>query len=144
MSRILIISSNIHQDLAAKQLANCLALVKKSPYEFQTEIVAAGTYEIPFVIQAYHKKKSFDGYIALGLVIKKNPDHYDYIMSHIKTCFTKFALKNIAVGNGIVTGSDRQELAANIDSSDPCLSAYPSAFHAVDYLIQLNERLSHP
>ena len=141
MSKILIVSSNIHQELAAKQLANCLKIVKASAYDFQIETVEAGTYEIPFVIQAYHKNHSFDGYIALGLVLKKNPDHYDYIMSHIKTCFTKFALKNIAVGNGIITGSDIQELATNIDSSDPCLSAYPSALHAVDYLIKLKNRL---
>lgn len=144
MSKILIISSHIHQQLAAKQLNHCLELVKKSPYEYQTEIVAAGTYELPFVIQAYHQHHPFDGYIALGLVLNKNRDHYDYIMSHIKTCFTQFALNHIAVGNGIITGSDIQELETNIDSSDPCLSAYPSAFRAVDYLIQLHHRMIHP
>lgn len=142
MSKILIISSSIHQDLTAKQIANCLNIAKQYPHDFQIETMEAGTYEIPFVIQAYHKKNRFDGYIALGLVLTTNPDHYEYIMSHIKTCFSQFALENIAVGNGIISGADIQELATKIDSPDPCLSGYPSALKAVDYLIKLNRHLS--
>jgi 6,7-dimethyl-8-ribityllumazine synthase len=143
MSKILIISSNIHAELSSKQLANCLELVKKSDYEYQVEILKAGTYEIPFVIQAYHQKNIFDGYIALGLVLKTNADHFDYIMSHIKTCFSQFALDSIPVGNGIITGSNIEELSTKIHSDDPCLSAYPSAFNAVDYLIKLNKTINN-
>ena len=46
------------------------------------------------------------------------------------------------MGNGIITGADIQELAAKIDSADPCLSGYPTALKAVDYLIKLNSHLS--
>ena len=51
MSKVLIISSNIHQDLAAQQVANCLTIAKQYPHDFQIETVEAGTYEIPFVIK---------------------------------------------------------------------------------------------
>lgn len=142
MPRILIISSQIHHDLSARQLAYCERVVQKSPYDYQVEVSTAGTYEIPFIINAYHQKNSFDGYIALGLVLKTNPDHYSYIMSHIKECFTAFALNTIAVGSGIVYGDSLQELASKIESQDPCLSAYQSAYNAVDYLIKLKKTLA--
>ena len=142
MARILVISSHIHKELSPIQLAHCEGLLKKSSHDYQVEILAAGTYEIPFVINAYHQKKPFDGYIALGLVLNTNPSHYDYIMSHIKQSFSHFALNNIIVGNGIVSGSSAEELATKIDSPDPCLCAYPSAFNAVDCLIKLNAKLS--
>lgn len=139
MGKILILSSQIHKSLAEKQLYHCLEIAKQSKHDIQIEKVAAGTYELPFVIQSYHQRKPFDGYIALGLVIKANLDHYNTIMSHIKTCFTHFALNNIAVGNGIITGTDLQDLANKIDHPDPCVSAYASAFRAVNYLISLQE-----
>lgn len=142
MTKLLLISANIHKDLSARQLAYCERLVKESEHDYQIEVAAAGTYELPFIINAYQQKNPFDGYIALGLVLKTNPEHHDYIMSHIKTCFTRFALNNIAVGNGIVSGSSPEELALKIDSADPCLSAYPSAFRAVDYLVKLKKNLS--
>lgn len=141
MGKILILSSRVHENLAEKQLSHCLEVAKKSTHEIQIEKVAAGTYELPFVIQAYHKQNPFDGYIALGLVLKANLDHYEYIMSHIKTCFTQFALQNIAVGSGIITGIDLQDLANKIDNPDPCVSAYASAFQAVNYLINLMDEI---
>lgn len=141
MSRILIISSQIHTELATQQLEQCLRLTQSSTHLIQVEKMAAGTYEIPFVIQAYQQKNKYDAYLALGLILQKNPDHYETIMSHIKTCFTQFAMQNIIVGNGIITGKDPQDLAHKIHSDDPCLSAYPSAWHAINYLLKLQQNL---
>jgi 6,7-dimethyl-8-ribityllumazine synthase len=141
MTKILIVSSNIHKQLASAQLEKCLNVVKKSPHDYQVEIVEAGTYEIPFVINSYHRENPFDGYIALGLVLKSNVDHYKCIMSHIKECFTYFTLNNIVVGNGIISGANLDELAIKIESQDLCLSAYQSAFHAVDYLIKFKKNM---
>jgi 6,7-dimethyl-8-ribityllumazine synthase len=140
MPKILIISSNVHKEISSRQLNYCLELIKKSPYDYAVEILEAGSYEIPFVISTYATKNPFDAYIALGLVLTTNSDHYDYIMSHIKSCFTHFALNDIAVGNAIVSGTTIDDLATKIDSPDPCLSAYPSAYKAVDCLIQLKLR----
>ncbi|MBA2711202.1 MAG: 6,7-dimethyl-8-ribityllumazine synthase [Tatlockia sp.] len=142
MSRILMISSNIHKELSARQLLHCERLVKNSVHEYQIEVTPVGTYEIPFIINTYHQKNSFDGYIALGLVLKTNLDHYNYIMSHIENCFTTFALNSIVVGNGIVCGENLEDIGTKIDSQDPCQSAYASAFNAVDYLIKLKKDLS--
>lgn len=142
MAKILIISSNIHKTLAPIQLANCLELVKKTSHDFQVELLESGIYEIPFVINTWHQKNPFDAYIVLGLVLKTNPDHYEYITSHVKHCLTHFALNNIIVGNGIISGVSTDDLANKIDSPDPCISAYPGAVNAVNCLIQLRQTLS--
>jgi 6,7-dimethyl-8-ribityllumazine synthase len=142
MTKILIISSNIHKTLAKNQLEKCLSVVKKSHHDYQVEIAEVGTYEIPFIINSYQRDNPFDGYIALGLVLKTNIDHYHYIMSHIKECFTTFALNHVPVGNGILAGESLEALEEKIDSPDPCISGYQSAFHAVDYLIGLQKKLA--
>ncbi|KTD05242.1 6,7-dimethyl-8-ribityllumazine synthase [Fluoribacter gormanii] len=142
MPKILIISSGIHKDLASEQLGLCETLVKNAGYDYQVELLQAGAYEIPFVINTYHQQKTFDGYIALGLILKLNLDHYEHIMSHIRYCFTQFALNDVVVGNGIITGSTIEELSEHVRSSNPCLSAYPSAFNAVDCLIKLKSKIA--
>lgn len=141
MARILIVSSNVHKTLAEEQREKCVQLVKQSQHDCQVEIMEAGTYEIPFVINSHHhSQQPFDAYIALGLVLKANWDHFDWIMSHIKESFTRFALSNMIVGNGIVSAMNLEELAAKVASSDPCLSAYPSAFQAVNYLLAFKQK----
>lgn len=142
MPNILLICSNIQKELAAEQLDLCSSLVKNAGYEYQVELLEAGTYEIPFVINAYHKKKFFDGYLALGLVLQADPHHYNNIMNHIRYSFTQFALNNIIVGNGIISGTTIEELGEKIRSSNPCFSAYPSAFNAIDCLIRLRKRIA--
>ncbi|KTC65604.1 6,7-dimethyl-8-ribityllumazine synthase [Legionella adelaidensis] len=142
MPKILLVSSEVHKQLASEQLNLCLPLVKNAGYDYQVELLQAGAYEIPFVINTYHQNKSFDGYIALGLILKANLEHYKNIMSHIRYCFTQFALNDIIVGNGIVSGSTTEELREKIHNSNPCLSAYPSAFNAVDCLIKLRNKIT--
>lgn len=143
MDRILIILSKVHDELSKIQRDKCVELVEQSGYLYALHELDAGTYEIPFVIDSYGREKLFDGYIALGLVLKNNSDHFDFVMSHIKACFTHFALQGIIVGNGIVTGSSLDELAMKISSDDPCLSAYASAFKAVDALIKFKKDMAH-
>lgn len=142
MAKILVISSNIHKELALLQRQRCLELLSASTHDSYLELSSAGVYEIPFIIKTYQDKKPFDAYLALGLVLKKNCEHFDYIMSHIKESFSHFALNNIAVGNGIIVGETVDELREKIESDDPCVSAYPSACAAVDYLIRFRENLS--
>lgn len=142
MSKVLIISSQVHQPLADKQLNTCIELVKELQLDYQVEKLNAGTYEIPFVIQAYQRQQPFAAYIALGLIINKNPAHYDYIMSHIKHCFTHFALNNVIVGNGIIAGNDLEEIGTFINSTDPCICTHRSAVKAIATLIHLKSSLN--
>lgn len=141
MPKILIISSEVHTQLAAEQLALCKALVNNAGYYYEIESIQSGAYELPFVINTYHQHNPFDGYITLGLILKSNMEHYESIMSHIRYCFSQFALKDILVGNGIISGSSIDELKEKIHSPNPCLSGFPSAFNAVDRLIQLRNKI---
>lgn len=146
MTKLLIISSQVHKTLSSLQLEKCLSLVQASEHDYQVVELAAGTYEIPFVINSYHQHQPYDGYLALGLILEKNKAHYDFIMSHISRSFTHFALNHIPVGNGIISAKTIDDLSVKIESQDPCLSAYPSAFRAVDALIRLqkNFKASNP
>lgn len=135
-AKILVVSSNYYKDLSAKQLNNCLDLLARSEYEYQVEIVEAGTYEIPAVIQYYHREQPFDGYVPLGLLLKGSTDHYEFIWEHVKSCFIQFAMNGILIGNGIISAPSMEILSSRVENNE----RVQEAFNAIDYLIRLKSK----
>lgn len=133
---ILVVWSNYYPDLAQQQLDSCLALLEKSPYAYTLETVDAGTYEIPAVIQYYHRNKPFDGYLPLSLLLKGATDHYDFIWEHIKECFIRFAMDGVLIGNGIISAPDKEALIQRVENHE----RVEEAFRALDYLIRLKAK----
>lgn len=133
---ILIIWSNYYQDLAEKQLEICLSKLKPYDYNYQVETVEAGVYEIPAVIQHYHRLHPFDAYLPLGLLLKGKTDHYDFIWEHIKECFIQFALEGLVIGNGIISSPSMDVLQERVENGE----RVQEAIHAVDYLIRLKNK----
>ena len=101
MKKILIVSANYYKDISKKLLSSS----KKKLYKkkFKVSIInVPGIYEIPITIRRNIKK--FDGFVALGCVIKGQTPHFDLICSstfysilNLSTTFNK------PIGNGIIT-----------------------------------------
>ena len=101
MKKILIINSNFYKnishslfDSAKKRLAleNCST----------SKIVVPGVFEIPVAIRNNIKK--FDGFIALGCVIKGQTPHFDLICASTFNAILKLSIDfNKPIGNGIIT-----------------------------------------
>lgn len=138
--KILVLWSNYYEQLAEKQLESCLAILKKSPYQYNVEKVEAGTYEIPAVINYYHQRDSYDGYIPLSLLLKGSTDHYEFIWEHVKECFIKFSLDGLMFGNGIITAPTMEILTARVENGE----RVQEAFNAIDYLLKFKERMKKP
>ncbi len=101
MKKILIINSNYYKDISKNLVAGAIKKLHKT--KFKLSIVdVPGIYEIPITIRKNIKK--FDGFIALGCVIKGQTPHFDLI------CLSTFnAILNISIQfnkpicNGIIT-----------------------------------------
>ncbi|MGQ3891645.1 6,7-dimethyl-8-ribityllumazine synthase [Legionella sp. CNM-4043-24] len=135
--KILVVSSNYYKDLSAIQLDSCRKILDRSPYLFDLEIVDAGAYEIPAVIQYFHKNKPYNGYIPLALLLKGSTDHYEFIWEHVKSCFIQFAMDGILIGNGIISAPSMEILRSRVENNERVEEAY----RAVDYLIRMQKRL---
>ena len=82
---------------------------KLNDHKFKVSIISVpGIFEIPVTIIKYIKK--FDGFLALGCVIKGQTPHFDFIS---KSTFD--AIMNISVnfskpvGNGIITSLNMKQ-----------------------------------
>jgi 6,7-dimethyl-8-ribityllumazine synthase len=65
----------------------------------------AGAYELPQVIRiAMRGSRRFDGFVALGCIVKGETDHYDFICKATMDGIMNVALQfGIALGTGLLT-----------------------------------------
>tara|TARA_B100000989_G_C19289552_1_gene363761 strand:- start:25 stop:414 length:390 start_codon:yes stop_codon:yes gene_type:complete len=97
---LLVINANYYKDISAGLLKSAMNIL---PANFKTKIInVPGVFEIPVTISKNIKK--FDGFIALGCVIKGETPHFDFISQASINAVMKLAVDNKKpIGNGIIT-----------------------------------------
>ncbi len=100
MKKILIVAGDYYKDITKGLLSSAL---KKLPKNFRVKIIKVpGVFEIPVTISKNIKK--FDGFIALGCVIKGQTPHFDFISSATTNAIIEISINSKKpVGNGIIT-----------------------------------------
>ncbi len=101
MKKILIVQANYYNKIS-KNLTNAsISLLKKNKLR-ASEMVVPGVFEIPITIRKNINK--FDGFIALGCVIKGQTPHFDLICKSTFNAIMSLSISyNKPIGNGIIT-----------------------------------------
>ena len=96
--KILIVMSNYYQSISEGLLKSAKQVLNK-PFDL---ILVPGVFEIPMTIAKNIKK--YDGFIALGCVIKGETPHFDYISKAAINGIMKLSIESKKpIGNGIIT-----------------------------------------
>ena len=115
MRKILILNSNYYKDIS-KDLA-LSAKKKLIENKFLVHMLEVpGAYEIPVAIKRNIKK--YDGFVALGCVIKGETPHFDFICSSVFKSILDLSIKyDKPIGNGIITAlnSDQAKNRSSIN-----------------------------
>ena len=101
MKKILILNSNYYRDISKNLVLN--AKKKLIQNNFLVHILnVPGVYEIPVAIKKNIKK--YDGFVALGCVIKGETPHFDLICSSVFNSILSLTINyEKPIGNGIIT-----------------------------------------
>ena len=99
MKKILIVLADYYEDISLSLLKSA----KNNLNDFSLKVVRVpGVFEIPVTISKNIKK--YDGFIALGCVIKGETPHFDFISSASTQAIMKLSVDNKKpIGNGILT-----------------------------------------
>ena len=98
--KYLIVVADYYQDIAKGLLDSALKLIPKS--NLIKIVRVPGVFEIPVTISKNIKK--FDGFLALGCVIKGQTPHFDFISKASTDAIMKLSIENKKpIGNGIIT-----------------------------------------
>ena len=103
--KILIVSARYYEDFSKNLELYAVSTlgVKKLKYKI---IPVPGVFEIPVVIAKNIKK--YDGFIALGCVIKGETAHFDFISQATTDAIMKLSIDyKKPIGNGIITSLNK-------------------------------------
>lgn len=106
---ILIVEARFFEDIADELVAGARAKLDEAGVSYEI-IAVPGAFEIPAAIRMAITSGRFDGYIALGCVIRGETSHYDYVCGQSARGLMELATgEGIALGYGILTTENRQQ-----------------------------------
>ena len=99
-TKYLIVVADYYKDISKGLLESAIDLLSKKS---QIKIInVPGVFEIPVTISKNIKK--YDGFLALGCVIKGQTPHFDFISQASTDAIMKLAIESKKpIGNGIIT-----------------------------------------
>ena len=104
--KYLIVIADYYKDITKGLLGSALKSIPKS--NFIKIIKVPGVFEIPVTISKNIKK--FDGFLALGCVIKGETPHFDFISQTITDAIMQLSVNSKKpIGNGVITTLNRKQ-----------------------------------
>ena len=141
---IMIVEARFYEDIADELVKGAIAALEAAGATWQ-RFEVPGAFEIPAAIRyavraqdfgrapaAEGDRRRFDGYVALGCVIRGETSHYDYVCGESARGLQSLALDyTLAIGYGILTVENSEQAWARAkvdqknkgkDAAEACLA----------------------
>ena len=139
--KIAIVIAPYYTAIATAQIAAATAVLDRAGATHEV-IEVPGSLEIATAIGIAHRLGAFDGYVALGCVIRGATSHYDVVVNESSRALTMLGLQGVCIGNGIITVENRAQAEERADAAR--LNTAGGAAQAALHLIALTRRLGRP
>ena len=131
-TRVLVVVAPFYRDIADALLAGARAALDDAGAEHET-VEVPGALEVPPAIRLASRSGEFDGYVALGCVIRGETTHYETVCSDSSRGLTLLGLQGLCIGNGILTVETHAQAAVRADPAgqDKGGGAADAALHLI-------------
>ena len=127
MKKILIVLADYYQHVSLSLLKSA----KNNLNGFSVKIIRVpGVFEIPVTISKNIKK--YDGFVALGCVIKGETPHFDFISKSTTDAIMELSVENKKpIGNGIITclNKNQAKIRSNKKGKEAAQAVISVLFH---------------
>lgn len=107
--KILIVEAPYYKEIAENIAKGAIAELEAHKADYE-RLEVPGALEIPLAIKLAHESGGYDGFVALGCVIRGETTHYDIVCNESCRGLTILGLEhNIAIGNGILTCENKEQ-----------------------------------
>lgn len=130
--KVLIVIASYYTAISAAQLASARAVLDGAGAVHET-VEMPGSLEVPTAIGIAHRQSDFDGYVALGCVIRGRTSHYDVVVNESARGIATLGLAGACIGNGIITVETMEQAEERADPSrlDTAGGAAAAALHLI-------------
>lgn len=112
--KVLIVVSPYYKDIADNLLAGATAELDAAGARYEI-VEMPGALEIPTAIGISDRSAHFDGYVALGCVIRGETTHYETVCNDSSRALQILGLQGLCIGNGILTVENRAQAEVRAD-----------------------------
>ncbi|SFA94723.1 6,7-dimethyl-8-ribityllumazine synthase [Poseidonocella pacifica] len=130
--KLLIVVAPYYREIADDLLSGARAEIDAAGGSHET-IEVPGALEIPSAIGTAGRLSNFDGYVALGCVIRGETTHYETVCNDSSRGLTLLGLQGLCIGNGILTveTEDQARVRANPEDQNKGGGAAAAALHLI-------------
>lgn len=114
MAKFLIVEARFYDHLNDMLVAGASAAIKAAGH--QVEVISVpGALEIPGAIALAEESGRYDGYVAIGVVIRGETYHFEIVAGESARGIMALTMDGVAIGNGILTVEDEAQALIRAD-----------------------------
>ena len=114
MAHFLIVEARFYDHLNDMLVAGAEAALKQAGHSCEVATVP-GALEVPGAIALAAETGRYDGFVALGVVIRGETYHFEIVSNESARGIMALTMDGIAIGNGILTTENEQQAIVRAD-----------------------------
>jgi 6,7-dimethyl-8-ribityllumazine synthase len=114
MAKFLIVEARFYDHLNDMLVAGAKAALKAKGHEVEV-ITVPGALEIPGTISMAAEAQIYDGFVAIGVVIRGETYHFEIVAGESARGIMALTMDGIAIGNGILTVENEDQAIVRAD-----------------------------
>ncbi|CAJ1391686.1 MAG: 6,7-dimethyl-8-ribityllumazine synthase [Roseitalea sp.] len=117
-AHLLIVEARFYDDMSDALLAGAISAIEDAGATYDI-VTVPGALEVPAAIAfAQDGRTRYDGYVALGMVIRGETYHFELVCNESARGLTDLAVNHkLAIGNGIMTVENEEQGWARADKT---------------------------
>jgi 6,7-dimethyl-8-ribityllumazine synthase len=114
MARFLIVEARFYDHLNDMLVAGAKVALKAAGHQVDV-ITVPGALEIPGAISLADQSGEYDGYVAIGVVIRGETYHFEIVAGESARGIMALTMDGIAIGNGVLTVENEEQAIVRAD-----------------------------
>ena len=139
MAKLLIVEARFYDHLNDMLIAGARAAIKAAGHTSDT-VTVPGALEIPAAIALADQSGLYDGYVAIGVVIRGETYHFEIVAGESARGIMAMTMDGMAIGNGILTVENEAQALVRADPAQKDKGG--EAAKAALALMKLRERFA--
>jgi len=114
MARFLIVEARFYENYNDMLIAGARAALSAAGHEAEV-LTVPGALEIPGAIATIAESGQYDGFVAIGVVIRGETYHFEIVAGESARGILALTMDGIAIGNGILTTENAEQTLVRSD-----------------------------
>ncbi|MGJ8585961.1 MAG: 6,7-dimethyl-8-ribityllumazine synthase [Marinosulfonomonas sp.] len=130
--KVLIVIAPYYKAIADGLLAGAKGVLEEAGATYEC-VEVPGALEVPTAVRIADRQSNFDGFVALGCVIRGETTHYDTVCNDSSRALQLLGLDGCCIGNGILTveNMEQAQVRANPKDQNKGGGAAAAALHLI-------------